>query len=156
MFYEVRRKDRLMDSENVEKLIKEGEYGVFSTVGKNGYPYGVPVNYCYCDGKIYFHGAKSEGSKLINVRYCDKVCFTIVGKTEVAAAEFSTNYESVVIFGTVKIVENVIQKEEALKNIIYKYSSNYVKEGMEYISKAAAQTLVYEVTPEHITGKNRK
>lgn len=155
-FYEVRRKDRLMDHGDIERLISEGEYGIFSTIGDNGYPYGVPVNYCYCDGKLYFHGARAEGHKYANAVYREKVCFTIVGKTQIVPSQFSINYESVVIFGTVRVIDGISEKSEVLKALIHKYSSSFEKEGMDYIGKAVGNTLVYEITPEQITGKSRR
>jgi nitroimidazol reductase NimA-like FMN-containing flavoprotein (pyridoxamine 5'-phosphate oxidase superfamily) len=48
----IRRKDRALSEEEAFKILKAGEYGVLSTVGEDGYPYGVPVSYAYTgDGK---------------------------------------------------------------------------------------------------------
>ncbi len=40
MFKELRRKDRMMDNESAIELLRSSEYGVLSTMGENGYPYG--------------------------------------------------------------------------------------------------------------------
>lgn len=64
MFYEMRRKDRLLTEKEAKEILSEGEYGVLSTIGEDGYPYGVPVNYVYLNDSIYFHCAADVGHKL--------------------------------------------------------------------------------------------
>ena len=53
MFDEMRLKSQQLSEEETIALLDAGEYGVLSTIGANGYPYGVPINYIYDDGKIY-------------------------------------------------------------------------------------------------------
>lgn len=156
MEHEMRRKDRQMSTEETLELIERGEYGVFATTGEEGYPYAVPVNYCYVDGKIYFHGTIEKGYKYYNICHSDKVCFTIVGNTEVLPSEFATNYESAIIIGKAKIAEDETVRQAVFKKLIEKYSSDFMKSGMEYIDKMAGVTIIYEITPEKITGKRRK
>ena len=43
MFEAMRRKERQITGEETEEILKNGEYGIFSSVGEDGYPYGVPV-----------------------------------------------------------------------------------------------------------------
>ncbi len=50
MFKEMRRIDRKLDDQEAYKLLEEAQYGVLSTIGENGFPYGVPLNYAYVDG----------------------------------------------------------------------------------------------------------
>ena len=47
MFAEMRRQDRKLTQEEAEAILREGQYGVLSTTGEDGYPYGVPVSYAY-------------------------------------------------------------------------------------------------------------
>lgn len=81
--YEIRRKDRAVDENAALEILKSGSFGVLSTIGADGYPYGVPVNYAYDDGKIYFHCAKNVGHKQDNLRFSGKVSFTVVTKSDV-------------------------------------------------------------------------
>lgn len=81
--YEIRRKDRAVDENDALEILKSGSFGVLSTIGADGYPYGVPVNYAYDDGKIYFHCAKNVGHKQDNLRFSGKVSFTVVTKSDV-------------------------------------------------------------------------
>ena len=73
---QIRRKDRVLDRNGAEDILKKGTYGVLSTFGQDGYPYGVPVNYFYKDGHIYFHCAV-EGHKMDNLANCPQVSFTV-------------------------------------------------------------------------------
>ena len=58
MFRTMRRfKQQLPDAET-EQILEEGKTGVLGVIGDDGYPYTVPMNYLYKDGKIVFHGAK--------------------------------------------------------------------------------------------------
>ena len=151
MFMEMRRADRKLPEERARLILAEGEYGVLSTVGENGYPYGVPVNYVFMREKIYFHCANGVGHKLENVRHCPKVSFTVVGKTEIMPARFGTKYESVIAFGSA--AEVLEEKRQALEKLIEKYSPDYREAGQRYIDDAIARTAVYSIEVEHITGK---
>ncbi len=49
MFREIRLKGRVINNEKTIEIIKKGSFGVLATIGKDGYPYGVPLNYTYFD-----------------------------------------------------------------------------------------------------------
>ena len=111
--YEIRRKDRAVDENAALEILKSGSFGVLSTIGADGYPYGVPVNYAYDDGKIYFHCAKNVGHKQDNLRFSGKVSFTVVTKSDVISEKFTTGYESAIAFGYAS--KTVTEKEKALR-----------------------------------------
>lgn len=152
MFRKMRRMDKAMDEKAALELLKRCEFGVLSTVGEDGYPYGVPVNYALKDGAIYIHCA-TEGHKLDNIIYNSKVSFCAVGDTEVISENFSTKYESVIIFGNASIVEDDNEKREALLEIIYKYSPDFIESGKKYIENDCHRAKIIKVEIEHITGK---
>jgi len=150
---EVRRKDREINLEETKELLQRAGVGVLSTVDEEGQPYGVPVNYVYDHNNdtIYFHCAV-EGHKLINIKKNNKVCFTIYGENNVLAEKFTTTYESVVVFGKAEVVEET-EKIQALKLLVEKFSPGFVKEGLEYIQRAADRTLVVKISIDKMTGK---
>jgi nitroimidazol reductase NimA-like FMN-containing flavoprotein (pyridoxamine 5'-phosphate oxidase superfamily) len=124
MFSELRRpKQKLSDDRTVEILEKEN-YGVLSTCGEDGQPYGVPVNFVYENGKIYFHCAMA-GKKLDNIALNDKVSFTVTAKSVILQKELSTSYESVVAMGKASLVEGD-EKRHALELVVRKYSPDFV------------------------------
>lgn len=154
MFKEMRRKDRELETSEAIELLKKCEYGTLSTVGENGYPYGVPVSYVFINNSIYFHCAMI-GYKLDNIINNNKVSFSVVGATNILAEKFSTEYESVIIFGTAKeIFED--EKNTALLELINKYSPEYVESGKAYIANASMKTKVIKIDIEHMTGKARR
>ncbi|GAA0729497.1 pyridoxamine 5'-phosphate oxidase family protein [Clostridium malenominatum] len=154
MFKEVRRQDRILEEKDAMEILKNGEYGVLSMVGENGYGYGVPMSYTLVDNSIYFHCAV-EGFKLDSIQKNNNVSFCVVGKTQLLPEKFSTKYESSLVFGKAyEVIEE--EKEKALLSIIEKYSPEYLEAGAEYIKKAAHRTKVIKIVIEKVTGKTRK
>lgn len=154
MFVEMRRKDRQANSNTIDRLLRESEYGVLSTYGSNNYPYSTALNFVYHNKKIYFHCA-TEGQKLDNIKYNNNICFSIIGDTKLLPESFSASYESVIVFGKAHIVSDNMEKDEALRVLIYKYSPNFVTEGMQYINRAKNSTTIVRIDIEKVTGKNR-
>src|SRR6056297_1130907 len=98
MFRKMRRNDKKMDQNKALEILKNGEYGVLSTIGKNEYCYGVPLNYVYENNSIYFHSAK-EGHKIDNLKLHQKVSFCVVKNQKPIPEKLTTKYESIVVFG---------------------------------------------------------
>lgn len=151
----MRRKEHQMSDESANELLLSGEYGVLSSVDNNGQPYGVPVNYVF-DGleTIYFHCAK-QGHKLDNLKTNPKVCFTVVGNTQVMNWKFTTAYESVIVFGIAHEVEGD-EKYLGLRMLALKYSPDYVEKFNKDIDKAIIPTQVMKIQVKQLTGKEKK
>lgn len=154
MSHMMRRKEKLLSQNEATLILEKGDYGVLATISKDGYPYGVPVSYVYMDGKIYFHCAKGVGHKLQNINNSAKVCFTVVGDTQVIPEAFSTKYESIIAFGTAK--EATENKFDAMVKLIEKYSPEHKGNGVKFIEKAIDKVSVIEVNIETLTGKIAK
>lgn len=154
MFRKLRKINYEIPKERVEELIKTTEYGVLSTVGEDGYPYAIPVNYAYINGNIYFHCAR-EGHKLDNISFNNKVSFTLVPYSKVLSEKFDSEYESVVIFGK---AEEVFDKEkiDGLLGLVYKYSPEYVEAGKAYIDRAQDKVRIMKISFDYVTGKTYK
>lgn len=151
MFREMRRKDKELENDEIIEILKNNNYGILSTISENGHPYGVPISYVFFNDSIYFHSA-IKGHKLDNISNNDKVSFCVIGQTCILPEEFNTKYESVIIFGkAIEVCDD--EKDMALLEIINKYSSDYIKEGKEYIEKAGKGTKVIKINIEHISGK---
>ena len=151
----MRRKEHQMSDESANELLLSGEYGVLSSVDNNGQPYGVPVNYVF-DGleTIYFHCAK-QGHKLDNLKTNPKVCFTVVGNTQVMNWKFTTAYESVIVFGIAHEVEGD-EKYLGLRMLALKYSPDYEDNFNKDIEKAMIPTQVMKIQVKQLTGKEKK
>ncbi|MHB8977922.1 MAG: pyridoxamine 5'-phosphate oxidase family protein [Trichloromonadaceae bacterium] len=127
-----------------------------ATLGKHnqGQPYGIPLSYAYRNDCIYFHCALS-GHKLDNLAANQRICFSVVGRTELLPAEFATRYESALAFGqTTEIVGE--ERLNALRWLVEKYSPAFQAEGEEYIAQQQHATRVIKITIDQLSGKARR
>lgn len=154
MYREMRRKEKQLSVEETIYILENGEYGILSTVGDDNCPYGVPVNYVYYNESIYFHCA-TEGHKIDNIENNSNVSFCVVCNTEVLPEQFSTKFQSVILFGKAKEVTDK-EKESALLALLHKYSREHMAAGKKYIENAWHQTKVIKIEKEHMTGKGKK
>lgn len=150
----MRRHDRQVSSEEAFNILKESEYAVLSTIGEDGYPYGVAVSFAVTSDAIYIHSART-GHKLDNIAFSDKVSVTAVKSTDIIPSDFTTNFESASVFGIAKIIEGE-EKMKALKLLIEKYSPGFEESGDRYIASDHHKTAMIKVTIDKITGKVRK
>lgn len=154
MFKEIRRKNQQITKEEIDDILTKAEYGFFSTISANGYPYTIPVSFVYSDNCIYFHCAP-EGHKLENIKKNSKVSFCVVVDTELLPERFDTKYKSVVVFGEACEITGDL-KESVLLKLVNKYSLDFLEEGKEYINNAKERTAVIRIKINHMTGKARK
>jgi len=150
----IRRSDRKITIQEAKKVLENAEYGVLSTVGNDGQPYGMPLSYAYKNNSIYFHCALS-GQKLDNIESNAKVSFCVVGKTKVLPDKFGTEYESAVVFGVVSEVKGT-ERRDALLWLLEKYCHDFIEEGKQYIEQKNKATRVFKVEIRHISGKARR
>ena len=155
MFREMRRIKQQLSGEEVAGILHAGQTGVLAVNGDDGFPYAVPLNYVYCDGKLYFHCAKS-GHKLDSIRKDSRVSFCVVAKDQVLPEKFSTSYKSVIVFGKAVILEDGEKKRHALELLVQKYSSGYEKEGAEEIKMAWNAVDLVGIDIEHASGKSSR
>lgn len=150
----IRRTDRVLSESEAKAILEKGEFGILSTASLDGQPYGVPISYSYTGNVIFFHSA-IDGHKLENLRKNNRVSFCVVGRTEVLPDQFSTKYESAIVFGKAfELTDD--EKHKGLLEIVKKYSPGFIKEGLQYIENAANKARVYKIVIESITGKSRK
>lgn len=150
----LRRQNRAISEDKALDLLKKSEYGVLSTVTKEGLPYGVPLNFCVIDNYVYFHFAV-EGQKIKNIEHNNEVSFCVVGRTEIMSEKFSTKYESAIVFGEIEEFFDE-KKEKALVGLVRKYSPDFIDKGKKYIENSMFETRVFGIKIDTLTGKARK
>ena len=150
MFREMRRFRQAVSRDECEKILREEKRAVLSVNGDDGYPYAVPINFLYDDGKIYFHCAKA-GHKLDAMLRDDKVCFT-VHDSGYRKDDWSYYVTSVVVFGRARVMDDDTEIREKIKRFGMKYYPTE-QEVDEEIRKDAARVNFVEITIEHMTGK---
>jgi len=154
MFKEMRRSDKRLTDEEMFDIMNTAEYGVLSTIGENGYPYGVPVNFIYMNGDIYFHSALT-GHKLDNIAFNHKVSFCVVKDVDLIPDDFNTKFKSVIAFGDITEVQET-EKKDLYVAFLQKFSSGYMESGMEYIRNAGEKARIFKISVKQMTAKGKK
>lgn len=154
MFAQMRRAERALSEEESLGILRCGQYGILSTIGPDGYPYGVPVSYAYKEHNILLHSAV-DGHKISNIAFSDKVSFCVVGDTQPLPDKFSMIYKSVIAFGRIrKCIDD--EKQDVLLNMLNKYAPNHQEKGIQYAEAVKEQVNTFCIEIEYLTGKARK
>lgn len=144
-----RWKQQLTEEECIEVLEHEPR-GVLSVHGEDGYPYGIPINFVYDGGKIYFHGAK-QGHKIDALKKDNKVSFTVMDHGYLESNKLGLNVKSVVVFGRIRFVDDREETIREARKLGLKYDpADFVESEL----KAKANVIqVLELSIDHMTGK---
>ena len=158
----IRRRDRQAEESFIKSLLKMAPYCNIAHIAEDQ-PF-LHVNTFYYDEEkhsIYFHSA-SEGRFRFNLVNNNKVCFSIakMGRLLPAdvAQEFSVEYESVIVFGEVKIINDNLEAKVALQKLLDKYFP-HLKPDTDYRSttdKELKRTAVYQLLIDKWSGKAKK
>ena len=155
MFRNMRRAKQALAEQDCIAVLQRGEWGALGVQGDNGYPYTVPLNYVFHDGRLYFHSAR-EGHKIDALKRCDKASFCVVDRSDLVPAEITTYFCSVIVFGRLHIVEEQESRSRvltALTDALSKGESEESKRAeIDRCWKRDAVEIL-ELIPEHITGK---
>lgn len=147
----MRRSKQALPEEECLRILACGYRGFLSVIGDGGYPYTVPINFVFEDGKLYFHCAK-EGHKLDALRACDKACFTVIDDPVREPGDWWYHVNSVICFGHIRIIEDATEALVHLKTLGAKYfPEGYDIEGD--LAKNGPRAVVLELSLEHVTGK---
>lgn len=154
---ELHRKDRQIPFEACEQILQNAEYMVMATADKNGIPYAAPLSFVYFEGKIYFHSGMHKGHKASNIAENPYCSLAVVGETQpVYVKNFTTYFESVVIFGRVCEITDNARKKAVLFALAEKYLPNYMQHAEHDISASLERTSVYEISLDKVTGKAKR
>ncbi len=150
-------KTHQLEKEQIEEILIKAPVGNIATIDKDGFPYVLPMHFAYYDDKIYLHGLP-KGKKIDHVLANEKVCFGIYDMKgfilDEAPCDTNTVYESLVITGTAKVVEDVLLKETVLNKIVEKYTPSLT--GSKLPNNMVCGTAVIEITILKCTGKYYK
>lgn len=151
----MRRSEQEMSREEIEAFIKENKVGRLGTINAKGYPYVIPLNYVYDEGRFIFHCAP-EGEKLDNILAEPKVCFEIDSFMKIIPGEkpcnYTVQYRSVVAFGKAFVVDGLEKKlllEKFVEGIIGEKPQSFTEEERQRVA-----VILMEV--EWMTGKKNR
>ena len=152
MFREMRRRKQLLPEEKSVSILERMTSGVLAVMGDNGYPYAVPLSYVYCDGKLYFHSAKT-GHKIEAIIRNEKVSFCVIEQDNVVPEEYTTYFRSVIVFGKARILTDGKEKRKAMEILAEKYSPSQQEGRLQEIEKSFKHFVMIELLVESMTGK---
>lgn len=144
--------DRQMDHAKAEAAFAAGNHGILAVNGDGGYPYAVPVNYIYEDGKIYIHSAK-YGYKIEAIEKDNRACFTAILNSQIVQNKVTAAFQSVIATGKISIVEDDELRRHVLEQFIYKITPDFLEGGMKFVNGAFGKTAILCIDVEEMTGK---
>lgn len=146
----MRRFKQELSVEDSRRILLNGKYCVMAVDGDDGYPYAVPINYVYDGEAIYLHSA-AQGHKTDALKRNPKCSLCIIDKDDVIPEEFTSYFRSVIVFGHASFVENLTDKEKALKLLCEKYSPGI--DPTAEINKFLKAVCIIHIDIEKIGGK---
>jgi len=153
MFRDMRRNKLFMPAAEAVAILESGSNGVLACAGDEGYPYAVPLNYVYWEGRIYFHSAL-EGHKIDAIRRSPKVSFAVVAEDTIISEDYTSLYRSVIAFGTARIVSGA-ERIQAFTAMIEKYCGDRPEEEKRRMATECERALLVAIDVEHLTGKDK-
>ncbi len=148
----MRRFKQLLSEEESLHILRSTTSGVLALCGEDMQPYGVPLSHVYDNGKLYFHSALS-GHKVDLIKQNNNASFTVIAKDEIHPESYTTYFQSVIIFGKIRIVENDSEKKHLLEILGRRCNPNDEESLNEELKKGLKRCLALEMTIERMTGK---
>lgn len=173
----MRRKDREMSREFGLEIIDKSTYGVLSMVDDDNEPYSIPLSIARNGNTLYFHSAM-DGRKVKALKKNSKVSVVFVGETKIpeiysneeldeilkdeskagilGSKVFTTEFESAIVVGKVKLVEDEEERAKGLRLICEKYTPTKMAYFSMAIKSGLKGTNVYRIEIEGVTAKRKK
>ena len=154
-----RIKNMEMDDEWIMGILDKIKVGHISTL--NGeQPFINPSSFFYNKDKheIYFH-SNAYGRMRFNAERGPKVCFECSRSGRLLpsnlALEMSFQYECVIVYGHIRVIDSMIEKREVLNGLLHKYFNEMIS-GKDYrpiTNEELKQTSVYGIRIDSWSGK---
>lgn len=155
MHYDMKMTSRKASDEEARRVLEQGEFCVVATCDADGAPYGVPLSYVMKDGVLYVHSTNAGGHKADDFERDGRVCATVVQGVAPCYENgfFSTRYESAMVFGTIRRVQDEGERRMALAALCMKYVPSAKGEIAGAIERGVAGVDIWRIDPEEVSGK---
>jgi nitroimidazol reductase NimA-like FMN-containing flavoprotein (pyridoxamine 5'-phosphate oxidase superfamily) len=150
----IRQAKDALDEALAWQMLAGGDWGVLSTVGADGWPFGVPLSYVVLDKFLYVHGA-SVGHRMENIGHNPCVSFCVVASTTLRPGEVDRDYESVIAFGRAKVIVGP-EKQRVMEAFLEKYCAPVQEATRQYLTREIDRAFVVRIAIEQLTGKKHK
>jgi len=161
----VRRKElEITDPAQLAEVLTQADWGLLSMQGPDGWPYSVPMNFVFKDGKLYVHGAMT-GKKLDLLKADTRVQFTVVQEyaripsyaTGPSCSSATQFFKSVMVRGRAELVLEPARKVEVFQALMTKYQPEGGYAPLDLLDPRAAAmlkaTALIAIEPIETTGK---
>lgn len=140
-----------MASTEIDQFLTCARVGRLGVSLKDG-PYIVPVGFVYSNGKMFFHTC-DKGLKMDSIRRKPNVCFEVD-----EALSDTSMFKSVIVFGTVEIINDEEKMIPYLQELINKYRvpetfDKYMSRPGRNREKELKAVRICVITPKKITGR---
>ena len=151
MFRKMRRAGQEISKQECEEILKKQPRGVLALLGDYDYPYTVPMDHVYVDGKIYFHGSK-KGHKNDAVKKHSKCSYCVMDDGVKTEDSWWYTFKSVIVFGKIKTLTD---KDEKIKCLTYLGDKFFPtpEQTADEINRFLDKTEVFEIAIDHMSGK---
>jgi nitroimidazol reductase NimA-like FMN-containing flavoprotein (pyridoxamine 5'-phosphate oxidase superfamily) len=169
------RKFEIQSAKNVIEFLNTQPVGRIATIDSKGYPQVIPMNFVYVRANttcmdsnyiiksdaVYMH-SHPVGEKLDNIRRNSQVGFEVDRHIcflpsyyfhSSDASQADTLYISVVIKGHALLVEDKIEKANALNALMEKYQKEGRYERLEHNMRSVKEVSVIKIVPREMHGK---
>ena len=150
--YPMRRFRQQLDDAACLEMLEKETHGVLALCGADGQPYALPTGYAFAGDCLYFHSAPA-GKKLSIIAENTLASFCIVGMDEIVPEKLTTYYKSLIIEGTMEIVQDEKEKRRGLQLIGEKYAPDDPQRLEREIEKSFPRVQLLKLTIRHMTGK---
>jgi len=151
-----RMKTHPLSEQRINQLLERSQTGSLVTLNSDGTPYITPIHFIFYKNAIFAHGLP-KGKKLNNIANDSRVGFCVYEIDKLLLdpdgkpCDTNTKYESIIISGIAKLVDNIEEKNDVLKEIVRKYTPHLVNN--EIPNNMVKGTAVIRIDLTEITGK---
>ncbi len=151
-----RMKTHPLTKEKIDNLLLSTSIGSLATLNNDGSPYVIPVHFLYYNEAIYIHGLPN-GQKVDNIGADSRVSMTVYEMESLLLdpneepCETNTKYESVIVSGEARLVDDQDHKKQVLAEIVKKYTPHLTEK--EIPDNMVKSTAVIKIEMQNVTGK---
>jgi len=155
---EVRRADKAMGDDETRALLGRGAVGRLAIADAAGRPYVTPLLYVWNGREVWLHNAIVPGHLRANIEANPRVCFEVdepgpvflYGRFE---CDTSIAYESAIVFGRIRVIDDREAKEGFCRALMAKYGPADGAARPQGFFPRLGQIAVYAIAADRITGK---
>jgi uncharacterized protein len=162
----MRRKEfTINEAQEIDEFLAEATYGFLGTIGTDGWPHVIPLNFVWHEGCLYFHGSKI-GQKITDLKASERVTFSVAKEYALIPSYFvdpklacpaTAFFKSVMIRGRAEIVTEATEKAPVFTAFMAKLQP---EGGYDPIDAADPEYLknlngvaVVKIVPEEVSAK---